>query len=80
MMNVSKLEQGQILSAVGTPDYNGEGAPLHVAGQFGCQSIKVSQLCGPMGFYDCAHVVFEDGTASVKEMMIPLHQCDYIAL
>ncbi len=79
-MNTGKLKQGQNLSAVGTPDHNAEGTHPHTAGQFGCKSITVSQLRGPMGFYDCAHIEFEDGAVSIKEMLIPLHQCDYIAL
>lgn len=79
-MNTGHLVQGQALSAVGTPDYNGEGAHPHVAGQFGCESITVSRMAGPMGWYDCAHIVFEDGAATAKEIIIPLHQCDYIAL
>jgi len=79
-MNEGQLKLGQPLSAVATPDYNAEGAVPFTAGHAGCQSITVSQLRGPMGFYDCAHIVFEDGAASVKEMMIPLHQCDFIAL
>ena len=76
----SHLEQGQAISTVGLPDYCAEGAAPATVGQFGCQSITVSQLAGPMGWYDCAHIVFEEGAASVKEMMIPLHQCDYIEL
>jgi len=76
-MNTAQLEQGQSLKAVATPDYNAEGALPFVVGEHGCASITVSQLRGPMGFYDCAHITFENGLAP---QMIPLHQCDFIQL
>ena len=79
-MNVGKLKQGQKLSEVGTPDYCGERSSPLIAGKYGCKSITVTQLAGPMGFYDCAHVIFEEGWTSVDEILIPLHQCDYIAI
>lgn len=79
-MNTGHLEQGQHLSRVSTPDYFAEGTYPHTVGQHGCESITVTRLAGPMGYYDCAHVVFKDGEASLKELIIPLHQCDMIAL
>lgn len=76
-MNTGRLEQGQRLSAVGTPDYNGEGARPFAAGRFGCASITVTQLAGPSGWYDCAEIEFDN---ELPNQIIPLHQCDYIAL
>lgn len=76
-MNTGELKQGMALSAVQTPDYNAEGAMPYRTGHNGVFKITVTQLAGPMGWYDCAKVDFEDGQASI---IIPLHQCDYIAL
>lgn len=76
-MNQGRLEQGQSLSAIGTPDYNAEGAEPFRVGVCNCERITVTQMAGPMGWYDCAEIEFFDYVPSI---IIPLHQCDYIAL
>lgn len=75
-MNIGRLKQGQRLSAVGTPDYNAEGAAPWAIGQHDCVCISVTRLGGPMGWYDCAEIEFSNGDPN---LIIPLHQCDYIA-
>lgn len=76
-MNMGRLEQGQRLSAIGTPDYNGDGTVSFVVGQFNCVCISVTQLAGPAGWYDCAEIEFDN---HMPNQIIPLHQCDFIAL
>lgn len=76
-MNEGRLKQGMALSAVQTPDYNAEGAAPYRAGVGAVSTITVTQLAGPMGWYDCAEIKWNNGQETV---VIPLHQCDYIAL
>ena len=76
-MNISKLKQGQPLKAIMTPDYMREGTAPFLVGWHGCASITVTQLAGPMGWYDCAHLVFDNG---MDDQIIPLHHCDFIQL
>lgn len=76
-MNTGRLEQGQRLSAVGVPDFAGEGIMPWTVGKGDCVCISVTQLAGPMGWYDCAEIEFSN---ELPNQIIPLHQCDYIAL
>lgn len=76
-MNQGRLEQGQSLSAIAMPDYNAEGGAPFRAGKDNCKSITVTQIAGPMGWYDCAEIEF---LGVLPNIIIPLHQCDYIAL
>lgn len=76
-MNTGELKQGTALSVVQTPDFNAEGAMPYRVGTNGLCAITVTQLAGPAGWYDCARIEWEDRNATV---IIPLHQCDYIAL
>ena len=77
-MNSGRLEQGAELRAVQTPDWCSEGTYPHIAGQSGCKRITVTQLAGPMGFYDCAEIEFDD--PEIPNQIIPLHQCDFIQM
>jgi hypothetical protein len=76
-MNVGLLSQGQPLKSLYWPDYNAEGAGRIEAGVRGCTGIAVSQLCGPMGFYDVAVVTFDDHR---PPSVHPLHQCEAIEI
>lgn len=78
-MSAGRLEQGQRLSAVGLPDFAAEGTCPFVVGQYGCVSISVTQLAGPMGWYDCAEIEFDQDTG-LPNQIIPLHQCDFIQI
>jgi len=75
-MNVGHLKQGQALSAVQTPDYNADGATPWQVGTHGVKSITVSQLAGPMGWYDVAVIAWDNGR---PDQIVPLHHCDHIA-
>ena len=46
-----------------------------IAGQHGVESIEVSQLAGPMGWYDVAVVHWDDDRA---DQIHPLHMMDFI--
>ena len=70
----SELSQGQTLSAIGSPD-SGDGQFMLIAGQHGVDSIWVSQLAGPMGWYDVAVVHWSDNR---PDQIHPLHMMDFI--
>jgi hypothetical protein len=76
-MNAGILSQGQPLSALGLPDHVSEGAAPWRVGQMNVQSITVSQLAGPMGWYDVGVVVFDNERPT---QMHPLHMCEHIAI
>ena len=75
-MNEGLLQQGQPLSALGLPDYLAEGVSPFRVGSMCCTGIVVSQLRGPMGWYDVAVVTFSDQSPA---QIHPLHLCDFIA-
>lgn len=77
MTNTGELKQGMALSAVQTPDYNAEGAAPWQVGTHGVSAITVTQLAGPMGWYDCAKIEWDNGRPI---QIVPLHHCDFIAL
>jgi hypothetical protein len=76
-MNTGHLTQGQAITALGQPDYNAEGAQPWRVGFHGVASITVSQLAGPMGWYDVAVIKWDNGR---PDQLMPLHHCDYIAI
>ncbi len=74
-MHEGLLQQGQPLNGLGLPDYMAEGACPWVVGRLGCRAITVSQLRGPMGWYDVAVVEFD---TDQPPQIHPLHLCDFI--
>ena len=76
-MQTSEIPQGQALQAIATPDYSAEGAAPWVVGQNGVRSITVSQLAGPMGWYDVAVIRWSCGR---PDQIHPLHMLDFIQL
>ena len=71
--NQSYLKQGQRLSAVWGP-WNPEGSVgFSVANSDNVEAITVSQLAGPMGWYDVAVVTFHDGQ---NPAIFPLHMME----
>ncbi|PCJ24105.1 MAG: hypothetical protein COA96_10190 [SAR86 cluster bacterium] len=70
-MNDGILQQGQPLTAVGLPN---EGS-FWRAGTMGCRAITVSQLRGPMGWYDVAAIEYDGDKLTTIH---PLHLCDHI--
>ncbi len=59
----SELPQGQALSAISSPD-SGAGQFMLIAGQHDVESIEVSQLAGPMGWYDGPQGICDDMDAT----------------
>jgi hypothetical protein len=73
--NNSHLKQGQRLSAIWGP-YSPDGQDGSSAeNSDNVESITVSQLAGPMGWYDVAVVSFRDGRA---DAIFPLHLMEQI--
>ncbi len=70
----SELPQGQALAAISSPD-SGDGQFMLIAGQHDVESIEVSQLAGPMGWYDVAVVHWSDDR---PDQIHPLHMMDFI--
>ena len=76
-MEKSEIPQGTALEAIALPDYCAENvAPLAV-GEHGVSSITVSQLAGPMGWYDVAVIRWNNGRPN---QIHPLHMLDFIQL
>ena len=74
-MNTSHLKQGQRLAAVWGP-FNPEGqAGFSATNNDNVEAITVSQLAGPMGWYDVAVVTFHDGQ---NDAIFPLHMMEQI--
>lgn len=74
-MNHSHLKQGQRLSAVWGPCTPGGQVSFSVANNDNVEAIIVSQLAGPMGWYDVAVVSFHDGK---NDAILPLHLMEQI--
>lgn len=76
-MSEGLLLQAQPLTAIGLPDYVSEGSRLFRVGENGVRAITVSQLRGPMGFYDIAVIEWVE---DIRPTIYPLHQCEFIAI
>ncbi|MGH1412112.1 MAG: hypothetical protein ACRBB0_01370 [Pelagimonas sp.] len=75
-MDKSAIKQGQRLSrAMGPLDADG-GCAGDAVGPNWAESITVSQLRGPMGWYDVAVIKYRDKPTTI----IPLHMCEDIIL
>jgi hypothetical protein len=71
MTNKSALKQGEsLIQVVGKG-----GLPCHTVGSNKVESITVTKLAGPMGWYDCALVRYEDGH---PDQIHPLHMMENI--
>lgn len=71
----SIVKPAQKLAAVWgptNPEYGGVG---NRAGKGNVECILVAQLEGPMGFYDVARVIFDNGT---PDRLYPLHMMEQI--
>jgi hypothetical protein len=76
-MNVSALSKAQQLEAVWGPmDHEGNQSGGRV-GYHGIQCILVTQLAGPMGFYDVARVIYDDSIGR-GDVYLPLHMMEHI--
>lgn len=75
IMNESHLKQGQRLAAIWGP-LNPEGqVGFSATTDAGVEAITVSQLAGPMGWYDVAVVTFYGGR---RDAIFPLHMMEQI--
>lgn len=75
-MTHSLLKPAQMLAAVWCPDHP-DGVTGASVKQDGVECILVAQLAGPMGWYDVARVVYNNGS---PDRIIPLHMCEQIDL
>lgn len=74
--NQSHLKQGQKLSAIwGQPNPDGQ-VSLSIYTHENVKSITVSQLAGPMGWFDVAVVSFRD--EQMMDRIYPLHMMEQI--
>ena len=71
----SELPQGTALSAISGPDSGEDGQFMLIAGRRGVESIVVSQLAGPVGWYDVAVAHWDDGR---PDQIYPLYVLVFI--
>ena len=74
-MNESHLKQGQRLAAIWGPVSQEGQVAISMADDANVKAITVSQLAGPMGWYDVALVTFYDGR---RDAIFPLHMMEQI--
>lgn len=74
-MYESHLKQGQRLAAIWGPCSQEGQVGFSVENTENVEAITVSQLAGPMGWYDVAVVSFHDGR---NDAIFPLHMMEQI--